>query len=600
MKKLFSLILAAAMGVGTVQTAFAETSFTDISDPKYAWAKTQIEEMAEQGYIAGYEDNTYRPDNQVTRLETIVLFSRAIGANRSENEEVLEAAKAQYGDFVDSIGLNFGQDEVSFMMYRGILDEDDVDTFLRDGKAAVAMPRQEAAAIITKAMCADDVANAEVLIDMEYTDAQLISSDYAQYVYYVSEQGIMNGMDDGYFSPETSVLRSQIAVMLHRVVDKMNLYIETALVTELDTEKNNITIMDPDGAEIPMGYVEYTKFYVDNELADENAEIVHTNSRLTYINNELVFVDVLETVVDETVRGIFQGYSMASDETTVTLRDAATKEATEYVVAINASYNELTGSGLTLKSFKAGDYVEIDITNDKIISMTRLQIESSIKDAVVQEVGIDDDMYIVISHEDEEYDGLKIFLDEDVSVYKNGDFEDLSVIYRGDSITIIMEYEQVTKVKAVSDTRTYEGAISSVSIADVSSLKVKVNNEIKEFDVLPTVKITLGGKEASLYDLRVGDLVKITVESGAVLSISATTAVMSSNPVTGVIEVVNASKGFIKVDGETIFCKDTSTTFITAGGMTKMMKDLQEGMSVSIRGSLQNGAYIASLVIIEN
>ncbi|MBQ3038876.1 MAG: S-layer homology domain-containing protein [Clostridia bacterium] len=600
MKKLFSLILAAAMGVGTVQTAFAETSFTDISDPKYAWAKTQIEEMAEQGYIAGYEDNTYRPDNQVTRLETIVLFSRAIGANRSENEEVLEAAKAQYGDFVDSIGLNFGQDEVSFMMYRGILDEDDVDTFLRDGKAAVAMPRQEAAAIITKAMCADDVANAEVLIDMEYTDAQLISSDYAQYVYYVSEQGIMNGMDDGYFSPETSVLRSQIAVMLHRVVDKMNLYIETALVTELDTEKNNITIMDPDGAEIPMGYVEYTKFYVDNELADENAEIVHTNSRLTYINNELVFVDVLETVVDETVRGIFQGYSMASDETTVTLRDAATKEATEYVVAINTSYNELTGSGLTLKSFKAGDYVEIDITNDKIISMTRLQIESSIKDAVVQEVGIDDDMYIVISHEDEEYDGLKIFLDEDVSVYKNGDFEDLSVIYRGDSITIIMEYEQVTKVKAVSDTRTYEGAISSVSIADVSSLKVKVNNEIKEFDVLPTVKITLGGKEASLYDLRVGDLVKITVESGAVLSISATTAVMSSNPVTGVIEVVNASKGFIKVDGETIFCKDTSTTFITAGGMTKMMKDLQEGMSVSIRGSLQNGAYIASLVIIEN
>ena len=600
MKKLFSLILAAAMGVGTVQTAFAETSFTDISDPKYAWAKTQIEEMAEQGYIAGYEDNTYRPDNQVTRLETIVLFSRAIGANRSENEEVLEAAKAQYGDFVDSIGLNFGQDEVSFMMYRGILDEDDVDTFLRDGKAAVAMPRQEAAAIITKAMCADDVANAEVLIDMEYTDAQLISSDYAQYVYYVSEQGIMNGMDDGYFSPETSVLRSQIAVMLHRVVDKMNLYIETALVTELDTEKNNITIMDPDGAEIPMGYVEYTKFYVDNELADENAEIVHTNSRLTYINNELVFVDVLETVVDETVRGIFQGYSMASDETTVTLRDAATKEATEYVVAINTSYNELTGSGLTLKSFKAGDYVEIDITNDKIISMTRLQIESSIKDAVVQEVGIDDDMYIVISHEDEEYDGLKIFLDEDVSVYKNGDFEDLSVIYRGDSITIIMEYEQVTKVKAVSDTRTYEGAISSVNIADVSSLKVKVNNEIKEFDVLPTVKITLGGKEASLYDLRVGDLVKITVESGAVLSISATTAVMSSNPVTGVIEVVNASKGFIKVDGETIFCKDTSTTFITAGGMTKMMKDLQEGMSVSIRGSLQNGAYIASLVIIEN
>ena len=37
--------------------------------------------MAEQGYINGYEDGTYRPDNEVTRLETILLFARAMGSN---------------------------------------------------------------------------------------------------------------------------------------------------------------------------------------------------------------------------------------------------------------------------------------------------------------------------------------------------------------------------------------------------------------------------------------------------------------------------------------------------------------------------------------
>lgn len=600
MKKIFSIFLAAAIGVGAAQVAFAEAEFTDISDPKYAWAKTHIEEMAQQGYIAGYEDNTYRPDNEVTRLETIVLFSRAIGANKAENEEVLQAALEQYSDYVDSIGIGFGHNEVAFMLYRGILDEDDIKTFLADGKASVAMPRQEAAAIITKAMCADEVASSEVLIDMQYTDAKTIDSDYAQYVYYVSEQGIMNGMGDGYFSPNTGVLRSQIAVMLSRVVGKMNLYIETALITELDTKKNNITIIDSEGTEFPMGYVEYTRFYVDSKLADENAAIVNSNARLTYINNELVFVDVLEAVVDDTIRGIFQGYSVNANEATVTIRNAATNNSTEYNVANNAVYHETTGSGLELKSFKAGDYVEIDITNDKIIKMTRLEIESSITNAVVEEVGIDDDMYIIISHDEEEFDGLKIFLGEDVKVYKNGDFEDLSVIYKGDKVTILMEYEIVTKVKATSNTKTYEGTISSVSIAGVSSLKVKVNNEIKEFDVLSTTKVTVGGKEATLYDLRVGDLVKITVESDTVLSITATTPAISANSVSGVIEAINASKGFIKVDGETIFCKDTSTTFITAGGMTKLMKDLEVGMSVSIRGSLVNGAYTATLVIIEN
>ena len=118
MKKLLGLMLAASMVVGSV-SVFAEkdeATFTDISDAKYAWAKPYIEEMARSGYIAGYEDNTYRPDNNITKLETIVLFSRAMGAKLPSNEEVVSVALKEYADVIEAADLNFGEEEVAFML----------------------------------------------------------------------------------------------------------------------------------------------------------------------------------------------------------------------------------------------------------------------------------------------------------------------------------------------------------------------------------------------------------------------------------------------------------------------------------------------------
>ena len=96
-----------------------------------------------------------------------------------------------------------------------------------------------------------------------------------------------------------------------------------------------------------------------------------------------------------------------------------------------------------------------------------------------------------------------------------------------------------------------------------------------------------------------GDNVKISTESGAVLSIATTAVAVNSNPITGVVEVVNLSKGFVKIDGETVFCSN-STTVMSSNGSDKSTKDLKAGMTVSIRGTLKNGAYTATLIIIED
>ena len=604
MKKLLGMILTLSITTAICSEAFATSmsspKFSDIYDEKYAWAKDYIINMAYEGYITGYDDGTYKPDNEVTRLETIVLFARAMGALRTENEDALALALDKYEDTVNALKLNFGDEEIAFMLYRGVLSEDDLTTYLSSSKANKPMPRQEAAAIITKALCGEEEAKAEVLTDMAYTDTKLIDPDYTQYVFYASEMGIMNGMDDGSFSPDSSVLRSQIAVMLSRSVDKINLYIESPYIDDIDYDKNNITIVDTEGEKVLVGYDENTKFFLNGELSTEDNFVADTTATLTYINNRTAFVDMQELVPDNTYKAIYQGSTANSEGTSVTFKEPDSDKTTTYLLSSKVSLFAEDGSTALLRNFALGSYVEFDVANDKIIRMSILKKESFIQQAIVESIDIEDDLYITISHTKEEYDGMKLKLNDNVVVYKNNDIEDLSKIYTGDRVDITLEYGVVTKLVATSNNKTYEGTISEVNISSSSTIKVKIDDEIQTFDVLTDTKITANGEDATLYDLRVGDTVKITTESGAVLKIDTTAPAVSSNPITGVVEIVNTSKGFIKVDGETIFCSDSSTTFITSNGSTQTMKNIQVGSTVSIRGSMQNGAYTASLIIIED
>ena len=88
--------------------------------------------MAGKGFISGYEDNTFRPDNDVTRLEALSLFARAMGSNDSANTELLEIAHDKFDSVIKEYGLKWGTDEIAYLMYKGALKKTDLDTYLKD------------------------------------------------------------------------------------------------------------------------------------------------------------------------------------------------------------------------------------------------------------------------------------------------------------------------------------------------------------------------------------------------------------------------------------------------------------------------------------
>ena len=91
---------------------------------------------------------------------------------------------------------------------------------------------------------------------------------------------------------------------------------------------------------------------------------------------------------------------------------------------------------------------------------------------------------------------------------------------------------------------------------------VKVDNKEQTYEIPSGVQILINGEEKTLYDFRVGDIVKLTVESDAITKIVATSTQESSGSMSGVVTGINTSYGVISVqpegstDSKQAFCKD--------------------------------------------
>ena len=66
-------------------SAAALDRFTDISG---SWARKYINQAAAAGLVYGYTDGTFRPDQNITRAETIVIVNRILGRSASADTVV--------------------------------------------------------------------------------------------------------------------------------------------------------------------------------------------------------------------------------------------------------------------------------------------------------------------------------------------------------------------------------------------------------------------------------------------------------------------------------------------------------------------------------
>lgn len=195
MKKIIPAAIAAALLVSSASAAYAENSFTDVSDTH--WALSNIEGMAWQGTIDGYDDGTFMPDKIVTRAE----FAKMISVITSTSEK----SDITYAD----VPLDAWYTEYVSLADKYLIGYD--GRFMPDDGAK----RKDVAAAIVRAL-KYELETDTAAVENSFSDIAELSMEEKQYIATAVKYGIMDGFDEGTFCPEESITRAQAAAILDR------------------------------------------------------------------------------------------------------------------------------------------------------------------------------------------------------------------------------------------------------------------------------------------------------------------------------------------------------------------------------------------------
>ena len=194
-KKRICMALAAALSLSLAISATALAAIP--SDIGGHWAQGTIIQWTTNGYISGYPDGTFKPDNSITRAEFVVMVNKAMGYNKRGNAY-----------FSDVSAAHWAYAEIMKGVEAGYITGNGDGTFRPDAPVT----RQEAAVMISKILGLDqDFASAAKYVDYRY-----IPSWAAGYVGAVSKAGIMTGYPDGDFKSDRVLTRAESVVSLDK------------------------------------------------------------------------------------------------------------------------------------------------------------------------------------------------------------------------------------------------------------------------------------------------------------------------------------------------------------------------------------------------
>lgn len=211
MKKILAVMLSVAALVSASSAAMA-ASYTDV--PENAWYTGYVNKISELKGFAGYEDNTFRPDNQITQEEFVkTVVALTVGEQPEATGENTEP-KRSWKNCWDS----WAQPYLDKAMEMGLITEEDTD-FRYNGLPCT---RGNMAKIATRAF---EYLKEEKITDTSAYAAKLkdyanIEDKYKSYVLQAYGKGIISGYEDGTFRADGILTRAEASSVLVRLIDK--------------------------------------------------------------------------------------------------------------------------------------------------------------------------------------------------------------------------------------------------------------------------------------------------------------------------------------------------------------------------------------------
>ncbi len=605
-----SALCGAVIAMSAAVPVLAKT-FPDVEDDaSVSWAKASINSMTDKGYIKGYDDGNFKPQQAITKVEALLLMSRIMGVDEQDYEMSVDWAKENYEDTVTAINSQYPS-ELSYLMYLNVLNLTDLRNYASSANANTSLLRWQAAYLMVKLAGKDyDAQQLEITDKSVYSDFDKIPAEAQKYVVYATNANIMNGMgqdENGkdYFSPDTTLTRAQMAVLLDRMITMLGKTATLGTVDSIDYETGAIEIATQDGrtegCETEIGTV--IKFDGKDAKIDDiekGDEIM-----VTFTSDSPRLVEAIAGQTVETVYGVIGQLSESGGRQQLIIRDPETDDkGTTYDVSPSCVYS-IKGARGTFKDLKVGNNIEAVLTGGTITSVTVNEKETSVSGVFESLQGENSsDSYIVLYDEKADKTTNYQLSTGTVSVKRNGAIANLRDLSRGDEVTLTMTNGRVTQVSAKSDTSEHVGTIREIVLSDKPEITIEIDGKNETYYMSTATKVKVNNVDGTIYDLRPGNSASIVVDGSMLSSIeSSATATYGKTSVSGKVQSVNNTLKVISLQGvggstETVYY-DSSTTFLKSNGKSATAKDIVAGSNLSVTGSDTTGYFVATIIIID-
>ncbi|OBZ15001.1 hypothetical protein A8L34_14065 [Bacillus sp. FJAT-27264] len=169
----------------------------DFADIKGHWAEENIKELIELGAIKGYPDDTFRPDNRITRAEFVTIVVKAFNLQAG--------AGTTFGD----TKTHWAKDAIATAAALGIVNGYSADTFAPDE----VVTREQVAAMVVRAA---QIATTDKSIS--FADSQQVSDWARPALAAAVSSGLVNGYTDGTVKPQGDTTRAEAAAIILRAL----------------------------------------------------------------------------------------------------------------------------------------------------------------------------------------------------------------------------------------------------------------------------------------------------------------------------------------------------------------------------------------------
>lgn len=171
-----------------------EVSFSDISNH---WAKSGIDKIKKLGYINGFPDGTFKPDNKTTFVQFMVMALKSAGFEETEYKASVDGVASDdwYAGFLQTA------------LDKGFLDG--YENIELNGEIS----REDTAVLVDRILGLSKDNES-----FNCADAESISQNKLASVKKIYSAGIMNGYTDNTFRPSCGLTRAEAVVVIDRVI----------------------------------------------------------------------------------------------------------------------------------------------------------------------------------------------------------------------------------------------------------------------------------------------------------------------------------------------------------------------------------------------